>query len=776
MLNSLTKEDLQKLGYGAYLKAGEDIGFTDQNKSSAFNVRGAFLDLENLGPLKSKEPRLVVRASTDSIRTASATFDTYESWRQSISSVHFLTKYQLRTYLVGQLSDIHFSTTYINAQDNNFFRPWGGEKVFKVKNGKAFARFRFPKKSSNTIDIRIQSKSGAQLLSPKYPGILSKEEERKTYYRWHPQATRFASGQNQSPYDNLNLSGFSIPYPTTVANFESQAFNVATKIATQFNSGNNQTLRGLILISTGDAEQKTICYVSPHTIETGFLNTVEDFYQESEKLSKTVVPGYSELLTVANASWYGSGTSGYLGCGNFGYFDSLNGNYKKSSIPSQNTEYLRFYKINEPNKQIYFDSSISTPYGSGAWVMAISGNTNLAINTGQRGVVYVHRPNSATDQKKKDPRRLSGPWSVASGHPRAVGAALLNRASLDLPNVNGFQSCRKSKIVASKLLQLPSLIPDSQYIDGGAVLPEGIYQTTYTYQRVSVPSWKIDSVNSGDGDVLVSGNNYSGYIINGQRLTINQINASGISIPTETVTGLKYTINPNGHFKQVIPLRDTYYYKFYNQLYKDNNKTIATGTWDGIIPSGVKSHVELVTCTLNDLAGIDGGLNLSIIYSGYGTLDSIDSKLQTGVNINGAPLIYPNKSAQYMVSGEVPWHQKRNPTYHAFNEGGMLSYTAIKSGPTKFGSYNIARATAAKKINERILGIVNKIFPSQYNSNTNTVIGGLTYKNRKWKNLQKFKQKLPWLNSGFSHISIPETAQPGAETRKRLRVYPSGQA
>jgi hypothetical protein len=778
MSKSLTKKDLQNLGLGAVLKAGEDIGFTDQNKTAVFNVQKAFLDLENLGTLRSKEPRLVIRNQTDSLATPTAKYDVYESWRQTISSVHYLAKYNISTYLVGQLSDIHLQASLIKAEDNNFFRPWNGEKVFKIKNGLHFARFRFPKKSANTIDIRIKSKSGQMNLSPKYPGITSKEEERKAYYRWHPQVTRFSAGQSQSPYDNLNLSGFSIPYPTTVSSYESNTFNVATKIAPQFNQNNKQTLKGLILISTGDAEQKTVCYVSPHTIETGDLNTIEDLYQETEKLTKSIIPGSNNLLTVNNASWYGSGTTGYIGCNKFGFLDSLNGDYKKASIPSENTEYLRFYKINEPFKQIYFDDSVATPYGSGAWVMALSGNSNLSINTGQRGVVYVHRPNSAIDHKKKDPRKLSGPWALASGHPRAAGASLLNRgAGSGLPITNAYQSCRKQKGVIPKLLQLPSLIPDSRYIDGGAVLPEGIYQTSYTYQQVSAPSWRVTSINTGGQDTPVFGNDYSGYIVNGERLTQSQIIASGISLPTVTASGLKYTINPNGNFKQVTPLKDTYYYKFYNQLYRDNNKTLATGTWDGIIPSGVKFQVELVTCTLNDIVGTDIGFNISVIYSGYGTLDSIDSKLQTGVNIDGAPVLYPNKSAQYMVSGEVPWHQERNPFYHAFNDQGMLSYTAIKSGPTAFASFNIAKAAAVSKLNERILALVNKIFPSQYDINTNTAIGGLVYKNRKWKNLQKFKQKLPWLTSGqYSYISIPETAEPGAQTRRRLRIHASGQA
>jgi hypothetical protein len=274
-----------------------------------------------------------------------------------------------------------------------------------------------------------------------------------------------------------------------------------------------------------------------------------------------------------------------------------------------------------------------------------------------------------------------------------------------------------------------------------------------------------------------TGNAWSGYIISGRSITYQTILNSGIQIPTRTATGTKYAINPNGHFKQADPLKDTYFYKFYNQLYKNNNKVIATGTWNGIIPSGVRFSVELVSCTLDTEIGIVNDRNISVIYSGYGTLDSIDKVLQTGISPAGAHTIFPNPSAQYIVSGEVPWHQKRNPYRHAIDDYNNLVYTAYKSGPTENDARNIAKTAAIKQINSKILQLVNKIFPSEYNYNNDAASGGLTYKNKKWRRLQKFKQKLTWLKSGeFSYVNIPESAEPGQQIRKRLRPYATGQA
>lgn len=774
MSSSLTKKDLQNLGLGAYLKANEDVGFIDQEKTAVFNVKKAFLDLENLGPLSSTNPSLVIRKKQNGQRGLTAEIETYRSWRQAVISEHYLVKYRISTQLVGQLSEIHFPLSYYTYTDNNFFKPWSDSKVVKrIRNNKfKYARFRFPKKASNTIDFRINTKDGARNISPKYPGVITAEESRKTYYRWHKDATAFASGQQQSIYDNLNLSGFSIPYPNSVSVYESEKFNIPVKLATKFNQNNAQALNGLIIISTGDAEEKTVCYISPHTISTGYLNTVEDFYLENEKLKKSFSPGSNKQLTVKNASWYGSGTTGYLGCGEFGYADNVNGNYIEMSVPSENGR-KRFHKINEINKQVYFETGYSTEYGNGRWAIAISGSTNQSINNQNNKVVYVHQPNSLNDWKKADPRTLSGPWAVASGYQKAASEKDLNRAGIKKPIVSPAESCRKERGVLSQRLQVPSLIINSKYINDGKILPPGIYRDQYTYQEVIYPSWQILSTGEGESNLInVIGNNFSGYVINGNNITYQQILSSGIQLPTQTRTGYKYTISNDGHFKQNTPLKDTYYYKFYKQLYRDNNKILGTGTWDGIIPSGVRFSVELVTVEFNDLVGINLDKNISVIYTGFGTLDATDSILQTGISKEGAPILFPNPSAEYIVSGEVPWVQERNPYNHTFDDKGMLVYAAFKSGPTQDDAVSIAKTFAVTKLNSKILSLVNKLFPTSYNYNTNTAIGGIVYKNKKWKNLQRFKQKLTFLRGGdFSHISIPETAEPGAATKKRLRKY-----
>lgn len=755
----ISEKDAQELGFQSIVQVGSDLGFTDFQKTSVTQLKNAYLDLENLGALKRANPKLVIRKPIDFTKTESCESKVWQSWRQVAEQEHYFAKYQVSTTLVGQLSDIHIPASYYNYTSNNFFKPFKETKAVKrlqKQNDFSYARFRYPKYASNTLDLTVETTSGVQNLRPKFAGFLSKEENRKTYYRWHQSATRFSSGENVQKYvynpngGEINFQGFSIPYPNTLSVYEGIAFNIPTKISTKFNSDNSQTLNGLLVISTGDAEQKTICYVSPHTIKTGHLNTLEDIYTESSRKIKTTSPGSNILATVENASWYGSTGQGYLGCYSSGYIDNLNGDYRECSIPSSNNTHKRFYKLGETTKQIYFDHTLPTQYGSGRWCMALSGNTNININTGHNAVIYMHNPNSFIDWKKTDPRTLSGPWTVASGHPKAANSTYLNRANIKKPTISSYKLCRKTRIVNTEKLQVPSLIIDSKYISGGNVLPKGIKSINHIYTGSAYPKWRLVAGPEGP--------DYSGYVINDTAVTMTQIMSSGISIPQAVYNGMKYSIDNNEHFKQDIPLKDTYFYKFYNQLYKQNNKSIATGTWNGIIPSGVKVSVELISTTLNSQAGINGH-NLAIVYSGYGNGDKIDKALQTGVSKDGAHTIFPNPSAQYAISGKVAWIQNRYPYRHAFNEFGQLAYTAFRSGPTATDAVNIAKVFAIKTINSKILQLVNKILPNA------------TYKNKKWKRLQTFKSKLPSIKSAFSRLTIPDSALPGAEIKRRLSPY-----
>lgn len=120
--------------------------------------------------------------------------------------------------------------------------------------------------------------------------------------------------------------------------------------------------------------------------------------------------------------------------------------------------------------------------------------------------------------------------------------------------------------------------------------------------------------------------------------SLSDVYASGIDFQNVTgdftgpdshfVTGItgaynNYIIGTGQHIRQTEPLKNTLFYKFYTGLYTGIKK-MATGTWDGIIPSGVTFQIELITTELN--TNVANRCPLYIVYSGYGNNDATDVK------------------------------------------------------------------------------------------------------------------------------------------------------
>lgn len=125
-----------------------------------------------------------------------------------------------------------------------------------------------------------------------------------------------------------------------------------------------------------------------------------------------------------------------------------------------------------------------------------------------------------------------------------------------------------------------------------------------------------------------------------------------------------WTVSSNGHLKQDLPLKDSLYYKFYNQIYQ-NAKKINTGTWNGIIPSGVPFQIELVTCEFGSNVGTNNVLN--IIYSGYGNND------QNDVRINEA--FYLGKIENTGIRGKGRIFIPENNIFSSIGRGNSRSST-----------------------------------------------------------------------------------------------------
>lgn len=164
----------------------------------------------------------------------------------------------------------------------------------------------------------------------------------------------------------------------------------------------------------------------------------------------------------------------------------------------------------------------------------------------------------------------------------------------------------------------------------------------------------VYSLNKYSGQLYtkgVSGVVYRGLTIGSEYYTgSNQFPTSGIRYlksGDQSVTGAVgytgetsgfwrlYNIDANEHLKQNTAINSTLFYKFYSGLYT-GNKTFNTGTWNGIIPTGTVFQIEYVTTEFNKEIGCNHPFY--ILYSGYGTLDQIDSKLTkflTSTNVTG---------------------------------------------------------------------------------------------------------------------------------------------
>jgi len=302
--------------------------------------------------------------------------------------------------------------------------------------------------------------------------------------------------------------------------------------------------------------------------------------------------------------------------------------------------------------------------------------------------------------------------------------------TIDISNYNAYNIPLKISTF------LNNLNPFSQQINGLLMIstgngtgskicyisPHGLksgYQNTYTFisgSSINVYNEKFESKRIGSG-ILVKA-----LTLGSEYYTGNIFPKTGIRFSTEERTGdyLKasisgnpgfhinvYDIDTNEYLKQNTPIKDTLFYKFYSGLYT-GSKVFNTGSWDGIIPSGRQITIEFITTELNKEIGMKNDLYL--IYSGFGTNDSIDAKCS-------------------------------NYLSHFNSESGLLKNTKIKidgsSLVVRGYGFGISEHDAYIKSKDNAkYNILNKL-----SKMIKTWTPEFIYQNRKFKKLQKFLNK-----------------------------------
>jgi hypothetical protein len=214
----ISAELASQLGLAGAVVASDSASFVDFTPIRTPSIRNVQAGMENARTLKFPEPRIVLRKNIEDeiadgavdpndfqyndLKTASA-----RSWRNTIEKKYFYTKYTITDDLYGNISFISLSNELYWAKDNNFFKPFNLPKL-KLSSSNNFytARFRFPKAASNTYNLTIQTNSGELTVRPRglyVSGEMQPASSRSTYYRWHENLTKFASGI----YTGLSVTG-----------------------------------------------------------------------------------------------------------------------------------------------------------------------------------------------------------------------------------------------------------------------------------------------------------------------------------------------------------------------------------------------------------------------------------------------------------------------------------------------------------------------------------------------------------------------------------------
>ena len=489
---------------------------------------------------------------------------------------------------------------------------------------------------------------------------------------WNNNSARFTSFEGKAPignipvnkkfgYDNTPLSYFN---KRNVYNSSAYGYNDLPFTRIHFSSGNTNNIyaqkieqndylniTGLVLYS----ERSSVGY---DTFDFNQEN-LSGFYQKyfstgsgsniesyNKKFSKSLKP--SKFLEWNSSFTNGLASSNYL----TGGFESS----KKYYIPYPTTVQSKFFhRIGCATKFAFLDNL----------------NNNLSIN----GLLLIST--GATNSSSK----------ICYISPHKINPIVAN--TLDDFYIS------KTKSFATGFNQYKLV---TQYEQTSEVFQVNILQLTSQYNNFSEPSNVLDrNLSNPDWvDFLSVG-----------KFGLDTWN----STYTYTESGSTYKEPKNlgydndYYLSQLTPIKDTPYYKFYKNIYT-GAKTFNTGVWDGIIPSGAHVQVELISNIFDAEAGIS--LDGILVYSGHGTKDPIDLKINS---------VFNGTNCQKNL-------QRTN------KNGLVMSYTASSTAESYSESVIRAKNLATDKLSENIFKMLKIEAPE------------LLKFNRKYRTLKQFQQKI----------------------------------
>jgi hypothetical protein len=366
---SISKQDLIKLGFGSTFKVNSESQFIDDEKITHKSLQNVKLDIINIGTLKNPELELILKNKIESKKNS----ESYQTYHIPIEFKKNYTNYKLEIPLIGQLS-YFFPDEYIFYSNNyDYFQQFykTKSKIINLNKNETFIRTTFTKDFSNSkiLTGEYNQKYNPNLISGFFTGS---DFANSTFYRaWTKSNTSGAIPGNPS------YNGFYLSYPSTLQNWQYNAYNCDTKIAPIYNyldtnQTNSKNLNGIILISTGNGQKNNICYISPHGIHTGYQNTlvynINTINKKTTTINTKISSGIKIPALTLGSEYYSGDIFPKTGIYNFTSLDK--NQHLTQNIPIKDTLFYKFYT------GLYTGSKT---FNTGTWNGIIPAYTNFTI-------------------------------------------------------------------------------------------------------------------------------------------------------------------------------------------------------------------------------------------------------------------------------------------------------------------------------------------------------------------------------------------------------------
>jgi len=268
-------ELLKRLGLASLNVASQD-SIVDAQKQTHPVLKNYKIDIINDGTLQNTKAKISLLGPIKG--TPGTSF--YKEYQIDPASEGYYVETESSLPVFGQLSFYNPSKESHSLIGNNYFNIFTSSfkskdqiKIRGIDENLSYVRLVFNNGNTNQIN-GFYNKQGNKIpiQTQDLTSVFSGKEVANTtsnFRLW---------GENRLPGESgvTNLNNFYLSYPNTVSTWNYNGYNIPTKLACfmKNEASGIKDLNGILLISTGTAENEKICYISPHKATTGLYNTI----------------------------------------------------------------------------------------------------------------------------------------------------------------------------------------------------------------------------------------------------------------------------------------------------------------------------------------------------------------------------------------------------------------------------------------------------------------------------------------------------------------------